>query len=302
MKIKNILDNKKFNTAMNVISTVILVISITICVNVMLSANSNIGVPSFAGYSFLSVRSNSMSPTFEKYDLIIVKRYDPIMGHEYQVGDVISFATAKKDDDSYADGEKYINTHRIVEVINGANGKAYVTQGDHPDAPIDEKHVPSANVLGKYTEIRIPKLGKVLAFSKTPGGVILMIILPAALIVIWQLFSYLRSLANKRVPTVAAPTTAAYVPQQYYPPAAENEKEAIIKEYLQKQQAEEARKQQIIEEYLAKQKEIEEAEKAKAEEEKIKAIIAEFLAQQKAAEEAAQSENIEEKTVKNKGQ
>ena len=283
------LDSKKFNTITNIVSTVILVISIIICINVLLSANADIGVPNFGNYSFLSVKSSSMNPTFYADDLIIIRRYDPETRHNYSVGDIISFVAKSNT------GEHYINTHRIEEVINGAYGTSYVTKGDHPKAPIDEKHVDYRNVLGVYTGVRVPKFGKVLEFTKTPKGVILSIILPAALIVVWQLFSHLRLFDKRRSAAQAsAPTMAAYVPQQYYPPAAESEKEAIIQEYLQKQRLEEAKKQQIIEEYLAKQKEIEEAEKAKAEEEKIKAIIAEFLAQQKAAEDAAEENPKEE--------
>ncbi len=275
----NVLDNRKFNTAMNIVSTVILVISIIICVNVVLSANADIGVPNFGNYSFLTVKSNSMNPTFYEGDLVIVRRYKPEKKHKYEVGDVISFVAKNNT------GEHFINTHRIVDVIEGASGRSYVTKGDHPKAMVDESHVDYRNVLGVYTGVRVAKLGKFLEFTKTPNGVILLIILPAALIVIWQLIGYFRSLEKRRA-VPAANNTAATSPQQYYPPAAESEKEAIIQEYLREQRAEEARKQQIIEEYLAKQKEIEEQEKAKAEEEKIKAIIAEFLAQQKAAEAA----------------
>ncbi len=293
MKKKNILDNKRFNTIINIVSTVILVLSILICVNVVLSAKADIGVPNFGGYSFMSVKSNSMNPTFYKGDLIIVKRYKNDGSHEYKVGDVISFVAKNNT------GDHYVNTHRINEIIEGADYKAYVTKGDHPKAPVDESHIPASNILGVYTGVRIPKLGKVLDFTQTPNGVVLMIVLPAALIVMWQLFSYLRSLAvGKQAANVTAIATAkpSQAPQQYYPPAAESEKEAIIQEYLRQQQAEEAKKQKIIEEYLAKQKELEEAEKAKAEEEKIKAIIAEFLAQQKAAEQAGESDSADDET------
>ncbi|MBQ5825346.1 MAG: signal peptidase I [Clostridia bacterium] len=276
----NVLDNRKFNTIVNIVSTVILVISIVICVNVVLSANADIGVPNFGNYSFLTVKSSSMNPTFYEGDLIVVRRYKPETKHKYEVGDVISFVAKSNT------GENFINTHRIVEVIEGANGRSYVTKGDHPKATVDKSHVDYRNVLGVFTGVHVSKLGKFLEYTKTPNGVILLIVLPAALIVIWQLIGYFRSFEKRKAAPAAANSSAATSPQQYYPPAAESEKEAIIQEYLREQRAEEARKQQIIEEYLAKQKELEEQQKAKAEEEKIKAIIAEFLAQQKAAEDA----------------
>jgi len=305
MKIKNIilkksiLDNKHFTVVTNIISTAILVAAILICIYVVLTTKASedsIGVPNIGGYSFLSVKSDSMTPTFNPGDLIVIKRYGKDEKHEYSKGDVITFAAIKKS------GLRIVNSHRIVDINKGAGDDiSYITKGD-AEKNKDEKSVEPKNILGVYTGVRIPKLGKVFDFAQKPSGVLLMIILPAALIVIWQIFNYLRALAiDRQVVNANAPATAfpmrSREPQQYYPPAAESEKEAIIKEYLRQQQEEELKKQQIIEEYLAKQKELEEAEKAKAEEAKIKAIITEFLAQQKAAEQAEQSASKEEKTV-----
>ncbi len=278
MKRKNILDNRIFHIAMNVLSSVILVFSIVICALVIISAKSATGVAKLGNYSILSVQSDSMEDEFFPGDLIVIRRYNKT--HKYKVGDVISFIAHDNT------GTMFINTHRVNSIIEGESTISYVTKGDNVDT-VDKKHVTSSKILGQYTGKRVPGLGSFMDFASTSRGVMLLIVLPAALIVIWQLFGYLRSLAlEKRVPVAQGPATAPYMPQQYYPPAAESEKEAIIQEYLRQQQAEEARKQQIIEEYLAKQKEIEEAEKAKAEEEKIKSIIAEFLAQQQAAQAA----------------
>ncbi len=288
---KNILDNKQFSVASNIISTVILVMSIVICINVMLTAKSDFGIANIGGYSFLSVQSTSMDPTLKRGDLIVIKRYKNDGSHKYNERDIISFV----DEDRFK--VEFVNTHRIVSVNNSDSGYAYKTKGDHPKAAEDDGFVYPGEILGVYTGTRIPKLGKFVDYAQTPKGVILLIVLPAALIVIWQLFNYLRSLAlGRQVTESYASATASppnQVPRQYYPPAAESEKEAIIQEYLRKQQEEEFKKQQIIEEYLAKQKELEEAEKAKAEEAKIKAIIAEFLAQQKAAEQAEKPDSTD---------
>ena len=287
---KNILDNKHFSAVTNIVSTVILVISIVICINVVLTAKADFGVTNIGGYSFMSVKSTSMDPTIKKGDLIVIKRYENDGSHKYNVDDVITFVFK----DKY--GVDRLNTHRIVEVVESSGGVAYRTKGDHPKAAVDEKAVYPGKILGMYTGTRVHKLGAFIDYAQTPAGVILTIVLPAALIVIWQLFNYLRSLALGKQPVAMATGTPSQVPQQYYPPAAESEKEAIIREYLQQQKAEEARKQQIIEEYLAKQKELEEAEKAKAEEAKIKAIIAEFLAQQKAAEQAENPDSAKDES------
>ena len=280
MKKSNILDNRIFHVAMNVLSSIILVFSILICAVVIISVKSSTGVANLGGYSFLSVQSDSMEEEFFPDDLIVIKRYSKT--HRYEVGDIISFIAYDNT------GTMYINTHRVHEVIESNGSVSYVTKGDNADQP-DKKHVTSSKVLGQYTGTRIAKLGAFFDFASTSQGVMLLIVLPAALIVIWQLFGYLRSLALDKKGQ-QRPAVAANAAPQYYPPAAQSEKDAIIQEYLRKQQEEEARKQQIIEEYLAKQKELEQAEKEKAEEAKIKAIIAEFLAQQKAAEEQQTAE------------
>lgn len=281
MKKQNILDNRIFHIAMNVLSSVILVFSIVICAVVIISAKSSTGVANLGGYSFLSVQSDSMEPVFYPGDLIVVKRYDRT--HKYKNGDIISFIAYDNT------GSMFVNTHRIVRVIDGTTN-SYVTKGDSIEKE-DKKHVTASKVLGEYTGKRIEGLGGFMDFASTSKGVLLLIVLPAALIVMWQLFGYLRALALDKRGYAAPVVQPAPATAQNYPPAQAVDKDAIIREYLKQQQAEEARKQQIIEEYIANQKAAEEAEKAKAEEAKIKAIIAEFLAQQKAAESSENSEN-----------
>ncbi len=280
MKKANILDNRIFHVVMNVVSSVVLVFSIAICAMVVISTKSTTGVANLGGYSFLSVKSDSMEDVFYEGDLIVVRRYDKT--HQYKVDDIISFITY----DSV--GNKLINTHRIVEIKNKNGYISYITKGDNVDK-VDKKDVPTARILGTYTGKRFAALGSFFEFAETSQGVLLLIVLPAALIVIWQLFGYLRSLSmgKRMVPVASSQRTVV----QNYPPAQQSEKDAIIREYLQQQQQEQARKQQIIEEYLQQQRELELAEKEKAEEAKIKAIIAEFLAQQKAAEETGDSDN-----------
>ena len=284
---KNILDNKHFTVVTNIISTVVLVLAIVICLYVVLTTKADIGVPNIGGYSFLSVQSSSMTPTFNEGDFIVIKRYKNDGRHKYSEGDVITFVTTNE-------GATIVNSHRVVKVNEDGT---YTTKGDAEEKE-DKKPVKYKKILGVYTGTRVPKLGKFFDYAQTPTGVLLMIILPAALIVIWQILNFLRNLViGKQAVTApagyAATPAPASVPPQYYPPAAESEKEAIIQEYLRKQKEEEFKKQQIIEEYLAKQKELEEAEKAKAEEAKIKAIIAEFLAQQKAAEQTENSDSTD---------
>lgn len=271
-KLAKVTQGKAYRIISNTLSSLILIVSIILCAIIVISAKSGSGVPNFGGYSFLAVRSNSMEDEFYVGDLIVIRRYNKI--HEYKVGDIISFMAT----DPY--GERFINTHRIIEMKKNG-GVSYITKGDNAEEP-DRKSVnPSkTRILGLYTGKRIAGLGKVLDFAGTSKGVLITVVIPAAIIVVWQLLNYLLSLSEHRAQPAAQPAAAQPAPQIY--PPAEVDKEAVIREYLRRQEQEEQQRQQIIDEYLARQKELEQAEKEKAEEAKIKAIIAEFLAQQQA--------------------
>lgn len=271
-KIFRVMNGKTFRIISNTVSTLVLIVSIILCAVVIVSAKSSTGAPNFAGYSFLSVRSDSMEPTFYVGDLIVVRRYNS--AHTYKKGDVISFIAYD------ATGEMFINTHRIEEVVDKSS-VSYVTKGDNSEKR-DVKRVYPTKILGQYTGKRYAGLGKVLEFAGTSKGVLITVIIPAAIIVVWQLLNYFLSFSERRVnEPVPQPAVVQQAPPQPYPPAAVD-KDAVIREYIRKQQEEEYQRQKIIEEYLAKQKELEKAEAEKAEEAKIKAIISEFLAQQQA--------------------
>lgn len=270
-------NKKAVKIVSNVLSSVILIISIIVCAVVIISAKSSTGVAKLGTSSFLSVKSDSMSPTFDPGDLIVIRRYN--RAHIYEEGDIISFI-------AYADsGAMFINTHRVVKrELDGENVYVYTTKGDNSEQN-DKKKVTSARILGRYTGKKIVGAGKIFDLIQAPRGVLYFVVIPAALIVVWQLVSYLVPLSDEKRRRAVADGGQVRSPRSHnYPPATETEKETIIREYLAQKEAEEIKKKQIIEEYLAKEKEKEEQAKAKAEEAKIKAIIAEFLAQQKAAD------------------
>ncbi len=291
-------DNKTISVIANIISTIVLVFSIIVCVLVIASMKSSSGVAHIFGYSVLSVKSDSMEPEFFENDLIVVKCTKTT--DVFEVGDIVSFFAY---DNS---GTRFINTHRIVEVIEGDTRNRYVTKGDNA-AAADDKKIYSSNIIGQYTGRRISGLGKIVDFINSPTGVLLCVVIPSAIIIIAQAVSYATEASKKKKlmlaqaeeraraervqlinDVVAAQNNAsgaAVIRQPIIPSDIQFddvEKQRVIEEYLLKQREEEAKKQAIIEEYLAKQKEAEEAAKEEAEAAKIKAIIAEFLAQQKA--------------------
>lgn len=294
------------STIANVVSTIVLIFSIVVCTLVIASMKSSSGVANIFGYSVLSVQSDSMEPVFNEGDLIVIRCTKTTQ--RFKKGDIVSFIAYD------ASGTRFVNTHRIVNVVKGETRDRYTTKGDN--APNEDiKKLYSSNIVGIYADKKVSGLGKVVDFFNSPFGVLLSVVIPSAIIIIAQAVSYVHGQqarkkemmleaeerarqdridlvnevvnAQRNAGIGAAGYVAATAPVTPLPDTVDvddPEKQRIIEEFLAKQRLEEAKKQAIIEEYLQKQKEQEQAEKAEVEAAKIKAIIAEFLAQQKAAE------------------
>lgn len=134
--------------------------------------------PKVFGYEFYTVLSGSMEPGIKTGSIIMVKPdNNPI---QYNVGNVITF---HKPGDS-----RTLITHRIVEVQTGKKSIQYATKGDNNQA-IDPFIVPASMVVGKYADVTVPYVGYAVDFAKTQTGIVLLLIVPGAAIIIWQLVS-----------------------------------------------------------------------------------------------------------------
>lgn len=109
--------------------------------------------PAIFGYSTAVVASGSMEPALSVDDLILNHTED-----SYGEGDIITFQNGDS-----------LTTHRIVEVTD----EGYVTQGDANNTT-DLDVVPLKAVIGRVVWA-IPYVGSVLAFLKTPLGMVILI-------------------------------------------------------------------------------------------------------------------------------
>jgi signal peptidase I len=112
-------------------------------------------------YKLYTVQSGSMEPAIKIGSLIISKQQS-----SYQPDDIITFKSKNS-----------TITHRLIEIQEDQ----YITQGDANDAP-DPQSVKSDIVLGKVI-LKLPLIGKPIAFAKTKEGFILLIVIPATIIV-----------------------------------------------------------------------------------------------------------------------
>lgn len=129
-----------------------------------------------AGFTPMSVQTDSMKPTFNAGDLIIVRRCDT---DALQVGDIVTFHTIIGND--YA-----LNTHRIKEITEENGVRNFVTMGDN-NVGEDIRRITSSDIVGKYS-FRIPKMGKVIDFLSKPLGFLLIIVLPMVAFFIYQVY------------------------------------------------------------------------------------------------------------------
>lgn len=141
-----------------------------------LASNKEGQVKSLFGVSPLIVQTNSMAPTFEAGDLILVGKVDPATLTE---GDIITFHTIIQNE--YA-----LNTHRISKIEETAGVRSYTTKGDNNEVA-DSHIIASGDIVGKYM-FRMKKIGKVMEFLSGSVGFLLVIVLPLLLFFIYQVY------------------------------------------------------------------------------------------------------------------
>ena len=130
-----------FNWVLNVVCVLIILFALVLSVVSISQSTNSDNLPHLGKNYFLAVKTDSMSGTFEVGDMIVCKQYDG--STTLQVGQVITFRVIKGQ-------TSFINTHRIIEVIEGANGThSYRTQGDH-EASADTRLVGQSNIIATW--------------------------------------------------------------------------------------------------------------------------------------------------------
>ena len=139
--------------------------------------------PIAGNYKVMVVQSGSMQPAIKMGSIVVVKPVD-----DYKIGDVITFGPYSK--------TKAPTTHRIydIKVVDGQ--PVYITKGDVNNAP-DTREIQKKDILGKVI-FDIPYLGYAVNFAKKPLGFGLIIIVPAAVIVIDEVKKIIHEIKEKK--------------------------------------------------------------------------------------------------------
>jgi signal peptidase len=155
-------------------------------------------VGNLAGFTPLSVMSDSMSPTFKQGDLIIIRKCDPTTLKE---GDIITFHTIIQN-------EYTLNTHRIDSISEKSGIKAYVTKGDNNQFS-DTHMIGNSDIVGKYVG-RLPGFGKVIDFLSSSTGFLVCIVLPMLVFFAYQVYHLIMvSISLKKATALEAAQEAA---------------------------------------------------------------------------------------------
>ncbi|MBR4607397.1 MAG: signal peptidase I [Lachnospiraceae bacterium] len=162
-----------------------------------LATKNSRSVSRIAGFTPLVVLSDSMAPTFNAGDLIIIKECDPSKLVE---GDIITFHTII--DNVYA-----LNTHRIYSIDDSEGYRIYTTKGDN-NAITDKRMILDGDVIGMYVT-RVPVLGKLINFLSGATGFLLVIVVPMLLFFVYQVYHLIMVSINLKKAIAAEETTEA---------------------------------------------------------------------------------------------
>lgn len=171
------------NTVINVI-LVIAIIMAAMCTYVSFVSTSGNGVPSILGVRVFSIQTKSMYPTFEPGDLIFDSAVKD--SSDLEVGDIITYWTV-------IDGQRVLNTHRIIQVYDGGGYRIFETQGDN-NTVADALTVHESEIVGKYNGKKLDGVGKLFDYLQTSTGFLLVIVIPVAIFFLYHLIQFFRVL------------------------------------------------------------------------------------------------------------
>lgn len=161
------------NTFFYLVIIVLLVFSIA---NIQVKRESDI--PHIFGRGFLAVQSDSMEgdkeDSFNKGDLVFVKMLDEEEQQELTSGDVVTY---------FDMGIRALNTHRVVETFDLDGELFIITRGDN--TPGNDDPIRATDAIAIY-QSKWEGAGDTINYLQSPVGFALFIILPVALILIYQ--------------------------------------------------------------------------------------------------------------------
>ena len=186
---------KVLASAVSVTSVLVLIAGTLV---VMLCSPLSAAVPGLRGTTPMVVLSGSMEPALHVGGLVFVR---PVDTSTLKPGDVITFSTPREG--AAGTGAAAITTHRVIAVHQGPSGATFQTKGDANNVA-DPWTVPAQSVRGVQV-FSLPWLGYLSVFVRTRVGFALLVIVPALLLVIFEVLDITREMRKRRMTTPGRP-------------------------------------------------------------------------------------------------
>ena len=223
------------SVVIDVLIVIVFIISLLVVIASITAKREN-GQANVFGYTANSVQTDSMKGTINEGDLIISKVVTSKNKADFDLkeGDIVSFYTEIKK------GTKILITHRIYEVRQAGNTTVITTWGDNREsAPEPDDPITMSDVQSVYM-FKIPLVGHFIDFLRTPLGFIICLVVPLLAFISWQAYKliilFFKSKQAELEEEVENLKNAAKTE------ISEEEKNAIIAEYLAKQKAQDEKK------------------------------------------------------------
>jgi signal peptidase len=145
-----------------------------------------ITLPNLFGDRSLTVMSGSMDPTLQVGDVVIVDQISPL---DARIGDVVTFRDPSE--------PSRLVTHRIrdIEISNGV--VRFVTKGD-ANTSIEHWKIPTNGTIGRVS-YHVPKIGYALFWIRGRFGRLMLVVIPALLLGVYELWRIWRPSREERV-------------------------------------------------------------------------------------------------------
>ena len=180
------MENKAVKIIVNVL--VCIVIILATCITLITISSQKNGCFRIFKSIPLTMKDSSMEPTIKKGSLIITKEYK---NNDIKEGDVISYRSIDENN------TLEIKTGRVKTIITVNEQTTYITEFDNKEYT-DSEQVNSKNVISIWNGKKVSTLGSIIDFLNTKVGFFICIIVPLALLFIYQLYKFIMLVIDYR--------------------------------------------------------------------------------------------------------
>lgn len=155
------------------------------------------------GKQFRIVVSGSMEPEIRTGELVVIdvaEKGDEQFYSSLEVGDILTFLWA-------SEGENVVVTHRIIDISSDEYGYVYTLKGDAVENDTQRVTSYGGEVIGKVTWHSLGA-GRIMTFLRSPVGIVCCLIVPAAIIMVYEVIKLAGLLRAGRAEKAAAANAA----------------------------------------------------------------------------------------------